>query len=196
MAERKQVCVHVDVNAVASERYIESLRRRLDVLEKKLLGNHGPKEGQPPLRSTLETINQKLSGLAKASQGQVALVWKKIDTLEKVLNPEYAGQLKLSEDAKVELFLNFAEQLKPLSERVEEIQKLKDYLNTTEFQGLESHEKKLAAVTNVHTQQEIQVEDLTQQVVDLTQVYHRIILQLSAQCVEWDEVLTKLESRR
>ena len=77
---------------------------------------------------------------------------------------------------------------------VDEIQSHKDYLNSTEFQGLDNHEKKLAAATRVHTQQEMQVETLSTQIRDLAHTYHRIILQLSAQCIEWDELLSKQES--
>ena len=77
---------------------------------------------------------------------------------------------------------------------VDEIQSHKDYLNTTEFQGLDNHEKKLAAATRLHTQQEVQVETLSTQIRDLTHTYHRMILQLSAQCVEWNEMLSEHES--
>ncbi len=77
---------------------------------------------------------------------------------------------------------------------MDDIQSHKDYLNSTEFQGLDNHEKKLAATTRAHTQQEMQVETLSTQIRDLAHVYHRIILQLSAQCIEWDELLSKHES--
>ena len=43
-----------DVNAVASEEYISSLMRRIDTLEKKLVGKSGFKEDQPSL---LPTVN-------------------------------------------------------------------------------------------------------------------------------------------
>ena len=191
MAEGKR---SVDVNAVASEQYIDSLKRRLDVLEKKLIGQGGVREGQPALKSTIELIDQRLKGLAKVG-GSIPQAWSKIDTLEKVLSPEYTSYLKLSEDSKAELLLGYQEQLEPLSKQVDEVQKLKDYLNTTEFQGLDNQEKKLAAVASVHSQQELQVEALSKQIRGLMQAYHKIVLQLSAQCVEWDETVSRLESQ-
>ena len=39
---------------VGSEDYLASLLRRLDILEKKLVGESGMKEDQPPLKITLD----------------------------------------------------------------------------------------------------------------------------------------------
>ena len=79
---------------------------------------------------------------------------------------------------------------------MEELQQLKDYINTTEFQGLDSHEKKLAAIANVHCHHEQKIEEISHQARELLKVYNQIILQLSAQCVEWEEKLTQAESKQ
>ncbi len=107
MAEVKAV----DVSAVASDSYLDSLKRRLDILEKKVLGKPGV--NQPPLVSTVKSLQKKLDSLG----GSVAQAWQKIESLEELLSLERTGYLKLSEDAKAELLLNYAEHLKPLSER-------------------------------------------------------------------------------
>ncbi len=186
----------VDASAVASEQYIESLRRRLDVLEARLVGERSIREGQPPVRRTVASLENKLASLTRSRAGEsVAEVWRKVDTLEKLMTSEYASYLKLTEDSKSELLFGYTAQLEPLAERLEEIQKLKDYVNTTEFQGLEGHEKRLAAVANTHTQQEMAVEVLSRQLTNLMEGYQRIMLQLSAQCVEWDEQVSRLESQ-
>lgn len=195
---RKCPCPHAKMaetkasaSFVASEPYVDSLMRRLEVLEKRLVGDHGVREGQPPLKSTVGDLHQKLNSLSK---GSVVEVWEKIASLEKVLSPEYESYLKLSDNSKAELLMGYAAQLKPLCEKAEEIQKLKDYLHTTEFQGLDSHEKKLAVIANLHVQQEMQVQALRQQTEELLRVYNRILLQLSGQCVEWEEVISQCES--
>ena len=109
MAESKDV--DVIVSAVASDSYLDSLKRRLDILEKKVLGKPGV--NQPPLMSTVKSLQKKLDGLG----GSVVLAWQKIGSLEEVLSLERTGYLKLSEDAKAELLLNYAEHLKHQSER-------------------------------------------------------------------------------
>lgn len=186
----------VDVSAVASEQYIDGLRRRLDVLEARLMGERSIREGQPPLKRTVASLHNKLSSLSRGRGGEgVSEVWKKVDTLERLLSPEYASYLKLTEDSKSELLHGYLAQLEPLAGQLEEIQRLKDYVNTSEYQGLDSHERRLATVANKHTQQEMAVEALSRQLMELMDGYQRMMLQLSAQFVEWDEQLARLEPR-
>ena len=84
-------------------------------------------------------------------------------------------------------------QLEPVVGSVEELHRLKDYINTTEFQGLEAHERRLASVASVHSQQEMAVEEMSQQAGEIMKAYSLITLQMSAQCVKWGEDLDKLE---
>lgn len=48
-----QASLALDPSKVGSEDYLSSLTRRLDVLEKKIVGNSGMKDDQPPLTTTL-----------------------------------------------------------------------------------------------------------------------------------------------
>ena len=75
-----------------------------------------------------------------------------------------------------------------------QVHQLKDYINSTECQGLETHEKKLATVSATHLEQEARVAELTQQTHALMDGYRRVMLQLSAQCVQWDEALGERET--
>ena len=43
-----------EASAVGSDEYLTSLIRRLEVLEKKIVGQNGFKKDQPPLKPTLE----------------------------------------------------------------------------------------------------------------------------------------------
>ena len=116
--------------------------------------------------------------------------------MEKLLAPGYINSLKVSEEEKRELFLGYANQLKPFCEQVEDVQKLKDYLNATEFQGLDDLEKKLAAIARTHTQEEQAMEEVGRQIKELLETYQKIMLQLSAQCVAWGETLDRLETHQ
>ena len=101
----------------------------------------------------------------------------------------------MSEEEKRELFLGYARQLKPFAEQVEDIQKLKDYLNATEFQGLDDLEKKLASVAKTHTRDQQVVEEVGEQVKGLLETYQKIMLEASAQCVAWGETLDRLQKQ-
>lgn len=135
------------------------------------------------------------STFGKAGQEKATAIWSKISTLEKLLTPDYANSLKVSEDERRELLLGYVRQLKPFCEQVEDVQKLKDYLNATEFQGLDDLEKKLASVAKTHTKEEQVMEEVGTQIKNLLETYQKMMLQLSAQCVAWGETLDRLESQ-
>ena len=132
----------------------------------------------------------------KAGHEKTTEIWRQIDTLEKLLAPGYINSLKVTEDEKRELFLGYANQLKPFCEQVDDLQKLKDYVNVTEFQGLDDLEKKLAAIARTHIQEEQTVEEVGVQTKKLLETYQKVMLQLSAQCVAWGETLDRLEAQR
>lgn len=136
------------------------------------------------------------ASFGKVGQEKATAIWSKISSLEKLLAPGYINSLKVSEEEKRELFLGYANQLKPFCEQVEDVQKLKDYLNATEFQGLDDLEKKLAAIARTHTQEEQAMEEVGRQIKELLETYQKIMLQLSAQCVSWGETLDRLETHQ
>lgn len=124
-------------------------------------------------------------------------LWNKVDNLERILHPDFflnASSSESSRDrAKENLLICYAQQLEsdmPTSQ-VEEIQQLKDYVNSTEFQGLENYEKKLSQVVGRQGEQERELEKLTEDVQGLLKTYYQIMLQLSAQCVVWREELER-----
>lgn len=102
----------------------------------------------------------------------------------------------MSQAAKEELLLGYVGQIEAMSGHVDQLQRLKDYINTTEFQGLHTHEKTLAAVARTHSQQEEEVEAISRQARELMKAYNQITLQLSAQCIEWQQELAQLETRK
>ena len=105
-----------------SDNYIESLKRRVEVLEKKLLPQEGDALPLKPLTATVGDLRRKLEVLSgKEKGGNARQVWEKIGQLENAISPEYAHHLKLTEDVKQELLVEQVSQLKPFSERLEEV---------------------------------------------------------------------------
>jgi len=138
----------------------------------------------------LQTLNDKLkTGFIKYPD--VYSLWASLATLEKVLEPNYITNLKLPDTAKRDLLIGYASQLKDLGKAIEDLQKLKGYVNITEFQGLEDHEKRLSTVAVKHAEQELQIEEASRQVHELLSAYSKITLQLSAQLVEWNDSIGK-----
>ena len=131
-----------------------------------------------------------------SNQATVYTLWNKITTLERLLDPAFQKNSAVTQSAREDLLLGYSAQLEAASGQVEELHQLKDYVNTTEFQGLDAHEKTLASVASVHSQQEQAVQDISQQAQELMKAYSQIMLQLSAQRVEWAEELTRLEAAK
>ena len=143
-------------------------------------------------------MQQKLADcLGSRNEATVHTLWNKIDSLERVLHPDFLQNMTsastLQDGVKDNLLLAYAKQLETAANasQVEELQQLKDYVNTSEFQGLEGYEKQLAKVVRRHGEQERTVEELAGQVQALLKAYHQIMLQVSAQCVTWDEGIDK-----
>ncbi len=135
--------------------------------------------------------------LDSSNQATIHTLWNKIGTLEKLLDPSFQKNSAATQSAREDLLLGYSAQLEATSEQVEKLHQLKDYVNTTEFQGLETHEKKLASVASMHNQQEQLVEeDISRQARELMKAYSQIMLQLSAQRVEWEEELSRLEAAK
>lgn len=180
-----------------AEEYISSLQRRLELLEERLIGQEKVREGQPQLVHLLKTIDGKLKALVQSMKiNYVQQVWDKIPDLERILDPTYLRSLNLNAPAKKELLLYYVEQLQKYQNDIDDLQLLKETVNTTSYQGTEAVEKDLSQLAATHVQQEDEVVGLTSRVHLFIDQYTKLILQLSAQCVEWDEVVTQLETQR
>ena len=122
-------------------------------------------------------------------------MWNKIETLEQFLDPNFIITMS-SQSSKEDLLLGCMTQVEAVKEQGDELIRLKDYVNTTEFQGLEGHEKKLGVVASTHNQQERAMEEIARKAQELVKVYNQVLLQLSAECVEWGEQVARLESQK
>ncbi len=126
----------------------------------------------------------------------VHCLWNKVDSLERYLDPAFSKTSAMSPAAREDLLLGYVGQIQAVIGQVDELLGLKDYVSTTEFQGLEAHEKKLAAVSQVHSQQEQAMADISHQARELMKAYNEITSQLSAQCIEWNHKLSQLQAEK
>lgn len=68
-ADQGKAPVTLDQSRVGSEDYLSSLTRRLDALEKKLVGDSGMKKDQPPLNTTVNVSSPSGVGWAYPVRG-------------------------------------------------------------------------------------------------------------------------------
>ena len=181
MADKEETLAHVAV-----------LQRRVEELEKRIVGDEEVRKGQNSLVSILNSVEKRMRTLSSKHQA-VPRVWESIPELEKILSPEYVKALTMTEEGKEELLLCSVEQFEEVQDQVEELQSLKDCVNSSAFRGLEQYEKKLSAVAAGHVKQEAEVETLTKDVGSFVHLYTSLFLQMSAKCVEWEETVSQLE---
>ena len=167
------------------------LQRRVEALEKRIVGDEEVRKGQNSIVSILNSIEKRLRTLG-SKHSAVPRVWESIPELEKILSPEYVKALTLTEEGKEELLLCSVEQLEEVQDRVEELQSLKDCVNSSAFRGLEQYGK-LSAIAAGHVKQEAEVQALTKDIGSFVDLYTNMLLQMSAKCVEWEETVSQLE---
>ena len=186
-----------------SEKRLQSFKQRLDVLERRLAGTEGIRSGHPSIQQCIAELNQKLDclvssdGAVSSSEQQSPLpkLWAKIDQLEALLGTEMSSA-QLSGDTKAELLVTYATQLSGLCKDLDQLKGANEFLNTSEFRGLDNHEKALAGIARRHTQQEADLQALVQRSKDVLNAYQKAMFQISTQCVVWDELLTTLERQK
>ena len=175
---------HVLFLKMAAEfEYLGLLEQRISALERKLLGDEKVREGQPSLIRLVNTINGKLRALSD-SVDVVEEVWKHTAELEKCLQQN--SSYKLDERAKEELLFSYTEHLIKIQDQLEDINVLKDSINSPSFRGLEKETRDISQLAGEHINQEKDAELLANRVQVFVDSYTKLLIKLSQQCVEWD----------
>lgn len=180
-------------DSIPSEDYLLSLQRRVEALEQRLVGEERVREGQPTLIHLLSTIERKLRVLGEPDP--VSSTWREIGSLEKLVDPEYLKSKRLAEGSK-ELLFGYVDRLSQHQEQVEELKILRSYLNSKAFQDMDQIDKKLSPIALAHIKQEGEVDTLTSQTQMFLDTYSKLLLQLSDQCIQWDNTVSQLERAR
>ncbi len=176
---------HVTHIKMATEsEHLALLEKRISTLERQLLGDEKVREGQPSLIRLVNTINGKLKALSD-EKIVVEEVWKRTAELEKYLQKNH--KYKLDERAKEELLLSYTEHLIKIQDQLEDINALKDSINSPSFRGLETHTRGISLLASQHIDQETDTELLANRVQLFVDTYTKLLIKLSQQCIEWDD---------
>lgn len=179
-----------EVSSVAAEDHVSSLRRRLWVLEQKVMGNQPP--DKHPLLDTLDILNRRLQTFSSKSE-VVKKAWQKIPELETILKPGVATSPQLTVKAKEELLLCYTEQMEGTGSQVDQLLSLKKVVNSSAFQGMESQQTRISSLAKTHIRQEEEAAELSAQVEKFVDTYSKLLLQISSKCVELNDTVTQLE---
>ncbi|XP_037229972.1 dynactin subunit 3 isoform X2 [Falco biarmicus] len=79
---------------------------------------------------------------------------------------------------------------------LEQVKNLQPILDSASIQAVPDHATKLQRLSQIHIQQQEQCHDLTDDVKILLEDYNKMTLLLSKQFVQWNEILTRLETAK
>ncbi|XP_074993961.1 dynactin subunit 3 isoform X1 [Calonectris borealis] len=79
---------------------------------------------------------------------------------------------------------------------LEQVKNLQPILDSASIQAVPDHAAKLQRLSQIHIQQQEQRQDLTNSVKMLLEDYNKMTLLLSKQFVQWNEILTRLETAK
>ncbi|XP_069954476.1 dynactin subunit 3 [Cherax quadricarinatus] len=175
-----------------AEESIQVLEERVKKLEEKIFGPL-PKDAEyPEVVSTLASLGGQL-GSALGTRDRMMMVMKRLEELERYLDPSYGESLELTDSIKLDLVLAREEQLRNQYQHLNTMNSLKSVLDSQHISDTANLGDELIQITNRHNQDE---EAATQQSIQIKQMldqYNAILHTLTETFIKMEEVVTKAE---
>ncbi|CAH1263136.1 Hypp2633 [Branchiostoma lanceolatum] len=171
---------------------IAVLEARLQRLEEAVYAEEVEQRPEPAVE-TLANF-QSLVGISLEGYDRIKQAWRKLEDIEKFLDPAFVDRLTLPDTAKAEIVLSAEKDIKTLAAQLEELQKMKDVFDSEHVRATANYTSQLHSLAQVHIDQQEQAEVLTDDVRRMLSEYNRLVDLMSKQFVLWDETLTKYET--
>ena len=183
----------MDARKFPDQDYFEALSDRIERLRVKLLEDYEfVGRDRKPILKQLRDLEERVTELG--SRENIKHVWGLIEELETLLSPELLQRLGTTDDVKAEVVIHQTEEIEKMASQLSKVQELKGSINSENFQGIEEVEKKLVPLSKVHISQQHTAEKVSREVAELLSNYNVIVEGLSQKFMEWDSLLTKMES--
>ena len=183
----------MDARRVVDQGYFEVLSDRIERVKAKLLDDYEfVGRDRKPILKQLHELEERVTELG--SRENVKNAWEAIEELETLLTPELVQRLGTTDDMKTEVVLHQSEEIEKMASQLAKVKELKDNINSENFQGIEEVERKLVSLSKVHVSQQHVTAEMSKEVAELLANYNMIIEDLCQKFVEWDQLLTKMES--
>jgi hypothetical protein len=170
----------------------EALENRLGELERRVHGNQVKKNEDMIIVPKLTGIAQEI-GDCIGKKERIIPLFRRLNELEKHLEPASAAESGLSLEARAEVILNEEKQLRQTNNLLEQVKSKKSVLDSETLKNVASMEGKLLELTKLHLDQQSQCEDWSNEALDLVEQYNGLIDTLTQTFVEYDKVLTAAE---
>ncbi|ELU08283.1 hypothetical protein CAPTEDRAFT_189188 [Capitella teleta] len=153
---------------------LESLEKRISVLEQRIFGDADKEADYPKIVDTLGKFDSQMK---KAVEGRpkINTVIKRLDQLESLLDPAQMESLMLSQDAKADIILAEEQLIRQQAENLQKIQGMQDILGSEHIKAVPDLQEKLHQLSSVHLKQQDSTVALSEDVKDLLRQYNSIV---------------------
>ncbi|KAK7072725.1 hypothetical protein SK128_001453 [Halocaridina rubra] len=171
---------------------LDVLEERVRKLEEKIFGPL-PKDAEyPEVVSTLASLGGQL-GSALGTRDRMMMVMKRLDELERYLDPSYGEAIELSDSLKLDLVLAREEHLRSQQQQLNTMHSLKHVLDSQHIADATSLGDELIQISNRYSQDEGSASEQNAYIKDLLNQYNAIISSLTESFIKMDEIVTKAE---
>ncbi|KAM6111465.1 LOW QUALITY PROTEIN: dynactin subunit 3-like [Phoenicopterus ruber ruber] len=144
----------------------------------------------------LVKVQVVLSNIA-GKRERIKILFKKIEDVIKYLDPQYIDRMAVPDAMKLQFILAEEQVIPSQAALLEQVKNLQPILESASIQAVPDHAAKLQRLSQIHIQQQEQRQDLTNSVkMLLEEEYNKMTLLLSKQFIQWNEILTQLETAK
>lgn len=174
---------------------MDSLESRYADIEKQILGRNPHRTNTSDTRSVSDLLSNTKSLMDTALTGRqkVEAVVKRLDELEKYLDPTFEDASRASVDAKCEILLSSSADLVDRSRQLKQLDQLLPALDSEEIKNVPLHKVRLENLVAMNIEKQDMADAQWSRVQDLLQQYNLLTVHLSKCFVQWDERITEVE---
>ena len=140
----------------------------------------------------LTSIAQEF-GDAIGRRERITPLFRRLNELEKYLEPAAATETGLTLEARAELILNEEDKLRQTNAMLDKVKESKNVLDSETLKNVPSMEGKLLELTKVHLDQSDRCEEWSDGTLELIEQYNDVIEAVTKTFIEYDKVLTAAE---
>ncbi|XP_053911410.1 dynactin subunit 3 [Cuculus canorus] len=173
---------------------LQRLGWRLEELERRV-GGCGGADGARKVADELVKVQVALNNIA-GKRERIKILYKKIEDVIKYLDPQYIDRMAVPDAMKLQFILAEEQVIPTQAALLEQVKNLQPVLDSASIRAVPDHAAKLQRLSQIHIQQQEQRQDLSDNVKTLLEDYNKMTLLLSKQFVQWNEILTRLETAK
>ncbi|XP_071449406.1 dynactin subunit 3 [Hetaerina americana] len=174
---------------------LDILENRINLLENRVIGKSNKLDVKTPVMDSLLVINSQIAN-ALAGREQVTAVLKRLNELEKFMDPSYGDDIPLSAKAKLDVILSMEPEIEQNMKYFQQLQQLKSILDSEHIKNIPALQSKLDKLIVIELENKEKFENVTKEIYDMIEQYNDIVNSLSQSFVVWESTVTNCEIAR